>query len=206
MLDLGLITEKLRQRVPRPLEKMAKCAVLIPLIENQGQWEVIYELRAMDMKTQPGEVSFPGGGLEPKETFMKAAIRETVEELNIKEDNIEVLGELDYIISPAHMEIRCFLGRIMGIDVDKIKPNPKEVDHIFTVPLDFILNTEPKGYVLESHPRYNEEFPYNLIPGGKDYKFRQAKRTIYFYQYKDYTIWGFTASMTKHLGEMIKDL
>lgn len=87
MLDLGLITEKLRQRVPRPLEKMAKCAVLIPLIENQGQWEVIYELRAMDMKTQPGEVSFPGGGLEPKETFMKAAIRETVEELKIKEDN-----------------------------------------------------------------------------------------------------------------------
>ncbi len=36
---------------------------------------------------------------------------------------------------------------------------------------------------------YNDEFPYNLIPDGKDYKFRKSRRTIYFYQYNDYIIW-----------------
>ena len=64
MLDLNLLAKKLENRVPRSMEEMAKFAVLIPLINNNGQWELIYEFRAMDMKSQPGEVSFPGGRLE----------------------------------------------------------------------------------------------------------------------------------------------
>lgn len=188
------------------MEEMAEFAVLIPLINNNGQWELIYEFRAMDMKSQPGEVSFPGGRLEKGETFKEAAIRETIEELNIKEENINIIGELDYLISYANLEIHCFLATISGVDVDKIEPNPAEVDHLFTVPLDFFLNTEPKGYGLEMQTKYNEEFPYNLIPGGKNYKFRKSERNIYFYQYNDYTIWGYTATMTKHLTQIIKDL
>lgn len=206
MLDIDFIAEKLKRRIPKPIEKMAEFAVLIPLIKNKGQWEIIYELRAMDMKSQPGEVSFPGGGLEGKETFKQAALRETREELNIGEGNIRILGELDYLVSPGHAEIHCFLGVISGIDLEDIIPNPGEVDHLFTVPLDFILNNEPKGYSLETMTMHNEEFPYNLIPGGKDYNFDRAKRTIYFYQYKDYTIWGFTASMTRRLSEILRDL
>lgn len=185
---------------------MAEFAVLIPLIENNGQWEIIYEFRAMDMKSQPGEVSFPGGRLEEDETFKEAAIRETIEELNINRENINVLGELDYLISYANLEIHCFLATISGVNVDNIFPNPSEVDHLFTVPLQFILNTEPKGYELGMQTMYNEEFPYNLIPGGKNYNFRDSKRTIYFYQYNDYIIWGFTAAMTKHLSTLLKDL
>lgn len=188
------------------MEEMAEFAVLIPLINNKGQWELIYELRAMDMKSQPGEVSFPGGRLEKGETFREAAIRETIEELNIKEENIDIIGELDYLISHANLKIHCFLGTISGVDVDKIEPNPSEVDHLFTVPLNYYLNTEPKGYDLEMQTKYSEEFPYNLIPGGKNYNFRKSERKIYFYQYNDYTIWGYTATMTKHLTEIIKGL
>lgn len=206
MLDLELLIKKLENRIPRSMEEMAEFAVLIPLINNNGQWELIYEFRAMDMKSQPGEVSFPGGRLEKGETFKEAAIRETIEELNIKEENINIIGELDYLISYANLEIHCFLATISGVDVDKIEPNPAEVDHLFTVPLDFFLNTEPKSYGLEMQTKYNEEFPYNLIPGGKNYKFRKSERNIYFYQYNDYTIWGYTATMTKHLTQIIKDL
>lgn len=206
MLNIDYIAERLKNRIPRPIDEITEFAVLIPLIKNKGQWEIIYELRAMDMESQPGEVSFPGGGLEGDETFKEAAIRETMEELNIKEENIKVLGELDYLISPGYVEIHCFLGTISGLDVDKIEPNPSEVDHLFTVPLDYILNNEPKGYRLETQTMFNEEFPYNLIPGGKDYNFGKAERPIYFYQYMDYIIWGFTASMTRHLSKLLKDL
>ena len=62
------------------------------------------------------------------------------------------------------------------------------MDHLFTVPLNYYLNTEPKGYDLEMQTKYSEEFPYNLIPGGKNYNFRKSERKIYFYQYNDYTI------------------
>lgn len=206
MLDIKYIQEKLNNRTPKSIVKMTEFAVLIPLIYNKGQWEVIYELRSIDMKSQPGEVSFPGGKVEHGETYKEAAVRETMEELNIKENNINILGELDYLISYANLEIHCFLATINGIDVDKIIPNSSEVDHLFTVPLRIILNNEPKAYSLEMETKYNEEFPYNLIPGGKDYNFRKPKRTIYFYEYNDYIIWGYTATMTKHLSELLKDL
>ena len=206
MLDLKLLAKKLEDRVPRSMEEMAEFAVLVPLINNNGQWELIYELRAMDMKSQPGEVSFPGGRLEKGETFKEAAIRETMEELNIKEENITIIGELDYLISYANLKIHCFLGTISGIDVDKMEPNPWEVDHLFTIPVDYILNTEPKGYELGLQTMHNEEFPYNLLPNGKNYSFRESKRTIYFYQYNDYIIWGYTATMTRHLASILKEL
>ncbi|HZK00722.1 MAG TPA: CoA pyrophosphatase [Tissierellaceae bacterium] len=206
MLDIDYIEEKIKRRSPKSMERVDEFAVLIPIINNNGKWELIYELRAMDMKSQPGEVSFPGGRVEEGETFRQAALRETIEELNIEEKNIRVLGELDYLISYAHLEIHCFLAVISGVVVDKIIPNPTEVDHLFTVPLEFILNNEPKGYNLELETKYSEEFPFNLIPNGKNYSFRKSERTIYFYEYGDYIIWGYTATMTKHLAELLKDL
>ena len=73
-----------------------------------------------------------GRGGEDGETFEEAAIRETMEELSIDRENIEVLGELDYLISYAGLVIHCFVATISGINVDSLKPNPDEVDHLFT--------------------------------------------------------------------------
>lgn len=203
-LDITYLTRLLKNRVPRSIEPMNKFAVLLPLIWEKGEWRLIFEKRAKDLNSQPGEISFPGGGLESDESFLEAAVRETMEELNLEKDNIEVIGELDYLISYAALEIHCFLGTISGIDVDKIEPNPAEVDHIFTVPLGYFLENQPKEYYLDLVTRYNEEFPYNLIPKGKDYDFRPVRRNIYFYSYKDYIIWGYTASMIKNLVDIIK--
>lgn len=183
---------------------MSKFSVLVPFIKEEGKLNIIFELRAKDLRTQPGEVSFPGGRLEEGETFEEAAVRETMEELNIRRDNIDLIGEFDYLVSYSNMEIHSFIASISGVDVDKILPNPGEVDHLFTVPLEFFLNNEPNGYYLDLETRYNKDFPYNLIPNGKEYNFRSSKRTIYFYEYKDYIIWGYTASIIKHLIDELK--
>lgn len=197
------IIEKFKNRVPRPIDIKKEYAVLIPLIYNQGQWEIIYELRSNNI-TQPGEISFPGGGLEEGETYKQAAIRETMEELNIEKENIQVIGELDYLVSYDNVTIHCFLGIISGVVVDKIQPNKDEVDHIFTVPLDHFLETEPDTYYLGLKTVLNDEFPYNLIPNGRDYSWRDGKRSVQFYYYKDYIIWGYTAKMTRQFIDIIK--
>lgn len=204
-LDINDIINKVRNRKSKPLGISKKYSVLIPLIKKNGKWKIIFEVRAKNLKSQPGEVSFPGGRLEEGETFQEAAVRETIEELRINEENINVVGELDYLVTYANIIIHCYLGLISGVDVDKIKPNREEVDHLFTVPLDFFIENEPKVYYLDLRTMDNDEFPYNLIPNGKDYNWRRGKHSVYFYEYENYVIWGYTAKMIRHLVEIIKD-
>lgn len=202
-MDIDNIIDRFRNRTPRPIDIKKEYAVLIPLIRNKEQWEIIYELRSKKV-TQPGEISFPGGGVEGNETYKEAAVRETVEELNIKEENIKVIGELDYLVSHENMTIHCFLATISGVNVAKIEPNEDEVDHIFTVPLDFFLENKPDTYYLDLKTVLNDEFPYNLIPNGRDYSWRDGKRSVQFYHYGDYIIWGYTAKMTKQFIDILK--
>ena len=203
-MDIEKIREIITYRTPRPIYIKRNYSVLIPIVENNNRLEIIYELRSKNLNNQPGEISFPGGEVEDNETFKEAAIRETIEELNIKEENINIIGELDYLVSYANITIHCFLGTISGLIVDNIVPNPYEVDHIFTVPLEFFLENEPDIYYLDLKTVLNDEFPYNLIPKGRDYNWRSGKHSVMFYHYKDYIIWGFTARMTKNLIDIIK--
>lgn len=205
-LDINEIKNKIENRIPKVLDIIGEYSVLLPLIKVDEEWNVIFELRSMNLNTQPGEISFPGGKLEEGESFQEAATRETIEELRIKKDNIEVIGELDYLVSPSDISIHCFLGVISGVNVDNINPNPEEVDHIFTVPLKHFLENEPKVYNLKLETKFNAEFPYNLIPRGKDYNFREVVNKVCFYEYNDYIIWGYTAKMIKNFIELLKDL
>ena len=200
------LTEKLKNRIPKPLDAVGKFSVLIPLVQVDGKWEVIYELRARHMKTQPGEVSFPGGKVEKGESFRTAAIRETVEELGVTPGDIDILGELDFLVSYANFTIHCFLGVLKVDDLDSLQINPDEVDHIFTVPVDFLLQTEPLSYELVLKTEDTEDFPYELIPRGREYNFREGKHQVLFYQYGDYIVWGLTARLTKHLTDIIREL
>ena len=203
-MNINEIKEKVKGKIPRPIDIIHNHAVLIPLIEIDGETHILYELRSYDMSTQPGEISFPGGRVEKGESHMEAAIRETMEELNIGRNNIEIIAELDYFVSYSNITIYSFLGKLSGINLDKLIPNKSEVDHVFTVPLDFFLKNDPDIYYLNVKTDLNDEFPYNLIPNGRDYKWRKGRQTVMFYFYKDYIIWGFTAKMTKKLIEVIR--
>ncbi|HEY8363400.1 MAG TPA: CoA pyrophosphatase [Tissierellaceae bacterium] len=202
-MDIEKIKKKIKYKNPKPLDIKKRYSVLIPIIENNKRLEILYEVRAKDLVTQPGEISFPGGEVESNETFEEAAIREAVEELNIDRKNIEILGELDYLISYAGLIIHCFVAKISGINVDKLKPNPYEVDHLFTVPLDYFIKNEPKVYSLDVKVVLNDEFPFDLIPNGRNYNWRVGKHPVVFYRYGDYVIWGLTARFTM---EFIKTL
>src|SRR3954454_19434603 len=73
---------------PRP------AAVLVPLFEEDGETRVILTRRAAHLRSHTGEVSFPGGRLEPGEGALAGALREAHEEIGLDPGEVEVLGQL----------------------------------------------------------------------------------------------------------------
>ena len=75
----------------------------------------------------------------------------------------------------------------------------------FTVPLDWLLANPPEVYGGRLVIEPGEDFPYELIPGGRDYPWGEIRRQFYFYRRPEGVIWGLTAELLteflKLLGE-----
>lgn len=171
-------------------------AVAIPLVEVEGEMHVLFQVRAKSLRSQPGEISFPGGRIEKGEETLEAALRETSEELGIDYENMEVLGATDILITPHNRIIYPF--GIYIKDAGIVNPSQSEVDHVFYVPLSFFRENEPliKSVKIVSEPD-DEFFPYEDMKKVKmsQYRWDTGKNSIYFYRYKNYVIWGITAKI-----------
>ena len=181
--------------------KYKKAAVMILIGEFQGEECIIYEKRALTLRSQPGDICFPGGKIEENESPKEAAIRETTEELGISPEDIEFLGEMDYLISPYGSIMYPFVGLLNNND---LRPNPSEVHSIIRIPLRFFMENEPLLHEIAIVPHLTEDFPYNRIVGGKTYNFTKGKLLQHFYTYKETNIWGFTAMITKAFVDTLK--
>lgn len=180
-------------------KKMRRAAVILPLIEINNEIHLLFEVRSKKMKSQPGDICFPGGKIEENESPKSAALREASEELNL--NNIKIINELDTVIRVDGTIIHPFLGIVN--DIDQLKINEFEVDHIFYVPISYLLNYK----AIEVNSRLiiegNDKFPYDLIENGENYKFKEGTYTSLFYKYKSYVIWGITADMVKNFLELM---
>ncbi|GAA0441947.1 CoA pyrophosphatase [Lentibacillus halophilus] len=204
-MDSSDIIAKLKQHEPSILgrEKYREYGVLIPLIETeQGETHVLFEVRAMTMRSQPGDVCFPGGKMDGyDEDEQQCAIRETSEELGLDSSAIRDVFQLDYLISESRI-VYPFVGRIM--QPQQMSPNESEVERIFTVPLSFFLHSEPEIYQVAYHPVPEKDFPFELIQGGKNYNWNARSRDELFYQYNGNVIWGMTALIINHFVHLIQ--
>lgn len=190
------------KREAKPLGIFKKSAVIILLQEYLGEVCIIFEVRSHKLKHQPGDICLPGGRLEPNETPKEAAIREMEEELNLKSINFELIGEMDYLVTPYNSIIYPYVGKL---HMDTINASADEVHEIIKIPLNYFLNTKPLFYELEIVPNLKEDFPFHLIRGGRNYKFAKGKLDEYFYEYNDYVIWGFTAIIIREFISLIKE-
>lgn len=195
------IQKILANHEPEPIGEQRYFSVLLPLIKVDGALHVLYEVRGEHI-SQPGDTSFPGGAVEPGESFEATAIRETMEELNIKRDNIKVLGEMDYIMNERAI-IHCFVGEIIGVDKGDICFN-KEVQGIFTVPLQYFMDNRPTYYSSTVKLEHPDDFPFELIPNGRDYKFRIGVHSVPFYHLETKRLWGFTANLTDRFVSILE--
>lgn len=199
------ILKKVKGRVPEVLgnRDFSKYAILLPLIEKEDGVHILFEVRSFEMRRQPGEVCFPGGRIDRgDEDEEETALRETMEELGIEKTAINNVFPLDYIVSPFGMIVYSFAG---FIDPDtEFTPNPQEVDTVFTVPLQFFLDNEPRVYRIDFDIQPEESFPYDLIAGGENYSWRARQVDEFFYIYEDRVIWGLTAKILMHFMEVIR--
>jgi mutator protein MutT len=155
-------------------------AVLVALFEGDRGAEVILTRRAWHLRAHRGEVSFPGGKLDPGETPVDAARREAWEEVCLDPATVEVVGELDHLST--------FVSATMIVPVvarlparPELRAGTEEVDRILTVPLAEFLTP---GTFVEEH--WNR--PVSTLP-----------TTLWFFHLDDETVWGATARILHQL-------
>ncbi|WP_134703932.1 CoA pyrophosphatase [Ammoniphilus sp. YIM 78166] len=193
-----------RNRVPHILghESVSKAAVMVPLIQDEKGLSVLFQVRGHQLRRQPGEICFPGGRLEPNDlTEESAAVRETCEELGIHANDMDIIAPLDIFVT-THTIIYPYLCQLK--DGTMLHPDPEEVAEVFTVPVEFLLNYEPELYYVPLEMKPPEDFPFELIPNGKSYRWRRAKIAEYFYRYDDKVIWGMTARILHDFLQRMK--
>lgn len=187
---------------PRPLDVEKAYAVLIPLIKLEGEWHILFEHRANGI-SQAGDAAFPGGRVESGEGFEAAAIRETTEELGVSSDKINVIGEMDYVVMGKRI-IGCYVGELTIERLEELDLNQYEVDHVFTIPLRELKTMAPEVHYVAHHQQVADDFPFNLIPGGRAYDFgRPEKRGIPFYDIQGEHLWGMTAKLTARFVDIL---
>lgn len=196
---------KLKKHTPSILgsDKFSRYAVMIPLIEREDGIHVLFEVRSLQLRRQPGEICFPGGRIDPQDIDEKsAAIRETIEELGISRENLTEVYPVDFMISPFGMMIYPFVAIMKN--PEEIQPNPAEVGEIFTVPLTYFMENTPDIYHVHFKVEPEENFPFDLIVGGENYNWRTRAIDEYFYLYEEKAIWGLTAKILAHFIEIMK--
>lgn len=193
----------LKGRTPERIgeREMRQYAVMIPMIETPAGPELLFEVRSEQLHHQPGDICFPGGGVEPGETSAEAAVREMREELLVTADQIEMFGEGD-IFGGGSRQVHTFVCRLKGYDG---RFSRSEVAEVFRVPLSFFLEQEPEVHLVRWKPEFGEDFPFEKIHGGKRYPWRSPVDRILFYEYGGKVIWGMTARILEGFVGLLKE-
>lgn len=169
-------------------------AVCVPVYEHK----ILFEVRSENIP-QPLEVSFPGGHIEENEQPYEAALRELKEEIGFQ--TVQLLFEVEPLITPFNSVIYPF---VVSVDLRELCINTSEVKETFLVPLEHFEKPYSVGYVdVELKPR--EDFPYHLIPFGREYNWKRGVYKVIFYKYENYVIWGLTARIAQRVYELVKE-
>lgn len=180
-------------------------AVVVPLVEINGEAHFLYELRSPNIDRQPGEVCFPGGEIEEGETALQAAVRELWEETGILPEYVDIIAELDTLHPPSDIVIYPFLAEISPEALAEMKPSEYEVAECFLVPASF-LETQPYIYDHPIDMKLGPDFQYEKIGlKSPSYNWRKMNHRIISWEYEGKYIWGLTAQITRRTMEILQD-
>jgi len=157
-------------------------AVLVPLIEREDELTVLLTQRASQLKNHAGQISFPGGRIEPEDAGPReAALREAHEEIGLDAALVEPLGYVDLYFTFTGFRILPVVARVAPTYM--LDVNPSEVADAFEVPLDFLMRPE-------NHQRRSRDW-------------KGIQRHYYEMPYEQRYIWGVTAGILRNLYERL---
>ncbi len=166
-----------------PQSPLCGAAVLLPIVLRDSGASLILTRRTEGLRHHGGQISFPGGRIEPSDASpLAAALREAHEEIGLEPGLIEAVGYLDPLATITGFKVVPVLGILH--DVPQLRTDPSEVAEAFEVPLAFVL--DPAN--LQEHAR----------------EFRGRLRHYHVIQWQHYDIWGATASMIANLGRRLR--
>jgi len=96
------------------------------------------------------------------------------------------------------------LGVVDESALDQMVLNPDEVEEVFLISLDEIMEIKPDIYKIVSIPQIPEDFPEDRVAGGEPYKWRRGQAIVPIYYVENRAIWGLTARITKRLIEVLR--
>ena len=159
-------------------------AVLVPLVNRPEGLHILLTQRSADLADHAGQISFPGGRVEPDDaSHAAAALREATEEIGLAADRVDVLGELENYETVTGYRVAPVVGWIEP--PLSLRPDPLEVSDVFEVPLAFLLD-----------------------PAHQKRHFRMLgtlRRDYWAIPYGDRYIWGATAAMLMILDRTLRD-
>lgn len=174
--DLNAVATRAEASQKRP------AAVLIPVVERDGHLSLFLTKRSARLRYHPGQISFPGGKVEPSDRDMlSAALREAEEEIGLANAEVDLLGALPSHETVTRFDVHPFLGRISS--VFEPRPCAGEVAEVFEVPLSHVTRAE------------------NFIVHDRMWK-GQVRR-YYAVPYGPYYIWGATARILRQLADTL---
>lgn len=169
--------------VDRPgelLGPLRPAAVLMALIWREVTPTILLTRRAQQLPTHAGQVSLPGGKRERyDQDFAATALREAWEEVGLEKDAVRIVGQLARYVTVTGF----YVSPVVGLVVPplELKPDPREVECVFEVPLELALN--PAAYRREAY----------LLDTG-------CKREYWVLNYEPQHVWGATAAMLRGLA------
>ena len=156
-------------------------AVLVPIIDRKGEDHLLFTKRADHLGEHPGQMSFPGGGVERgDETLLETALREANEEIGLENNEANIIGQLDDIRTVTEYAVTPYVARVPDRTYE---PDEREVAEIAVLPLSSILDPQNYEYEHRDHPYYGDI-------------------VIHYFRVDGYTVWGATARILVQLLEL----
>jgi 8-oxo-dGTP pyrophosphatase MutT (NUDIX family) len=162
-------------RVEADFSGVRPSAVLVLLADDgEGDAGVLLTRRSTELRNHAGQISFPGGRLDPGETEIEAALREAHEEVGLDPAAVEVVCELDHL---ATVVSRSHIVPIVGRTTSQLRlvPTSPEVERVLWVPLAEFVRADTFRVERWSVP------------------WDSSERVLYFFELDDETVWGATA-------------
>ena len=163
--------------------KVTRAAVLIPLLLQPNGLSVLLTQRTTHLRDHGGQISFPGGRMDPEDAGPnETALRESEEEIGLERERVEIIGQLPEYLTVSGYSVTPIIGLV--------KPQAEyvldefEVADVFEVPLRFLL--DPANHQVRL------------------WQSEQGGRRFYSMPYENRFIWGATAGMLRNLYHLLK--